>query len=175
MPAPLPAPPASNELVVQVSPSSARIMIDDVVVPSNPYRARFQPGGTHKIEAFANGYEPKVQQTSLATDVVVDLSLDRKPRVGSSRPLAATPTMLEPPAAQLGRKPPPRAVPATRLGPAPAPRQGAPESAWTHVAPGSPRLAPAPAPSSETIDIVDPRGGRLPLHPIETRSPYKTP
>jgi hypothetical protein len=165
--APVTGTPASSELVVRVTPATAQIMIDGAVVAGNPFRGRF-PGGIHQIQAFAAGYEPKVQQASLATDVVVELSLDRRTR---------GPSMASrvPPLATQARMPP--------LGPGNRPQQMRPSSParspGVASAPGaspSPVSPPTPAiPGLLTPDVVDPRGGRRPMHPIEIRSPYKNP
>ncbi len=157
--------PASSELVVRVTPVTAQIMIDGALVASNPFRGRF-PGGIHQIQSFATGYEPKLQQVSLATDVVVELSLDRR---GHGPPVASR---LPPPATQARMAP---------LGSGNRPQQTRPSSparpAGVASAPGaSPAPPPTPSiPGLLTPDVVDPRGGRSPLHPIEIRSPYKNP
>ncbi len=160
----------SSELFVQVTPATAQIMIDGALVAGNPFRGRF-PGGMHQIQAFAPGYEPKVQQASLVTDVVLELSLDRRTRgvpsttAGRAAPPAAQARM--PPLGQGARlqQPRPSSSPA-RLGGAVAAAPGtSPPPASTPTIPGL--VTPS--------DVVDPRGGRSPMHPIEIRSPYKNP
>jgi hypothetical protein len=160
--------PSSSELVVRVAPAAAQIMIDGALVAGNPFRGRF-PGGIHQIQAFATGYEPKVQQASLATDVVVELSLDRRTRglpptsAGRSAPPSAQARM--PPLNQGARLQQPRpssARPSGSLSPASI------TSPPTTTPPAIPGLLTPP-------DVVDPRGGRSPMHPIEIRSPYKNP
>jgi serine/threonine-protein kinase len=172
-PAPVaPAPGASSstssELLVRVTPATAQIMIDGALVSGNPFRGRF-PGGAHQIQAFAPGYEPKLQQASLATDVVVELSLDRRTR--GAPPVTAG--RATPPPAQA-RMPP--------LGQGARLQQPRPPSTPARVAGGSAAGAPtttppAPRPAIPGLvtppDVVDPRGGRNPMHPIEIRSPYK--
>jgi hypothetical protein len=145
-------------------------MVDGAMVSGNPFRGRF-PVGVHQIQAFAAGYEPKVQQASLATDVVVDFSLERRMRPTptatsssstSSRSSSALPRFA-PPAAQA------RTPPAPQVGRLQQARELLPSP--RSLASTPPGLSPGPMPT----DIVDPRGGRSPLHPIETRSPYKSP
>jgi len=134
--------PSANALVVYVSPPTAQIVVDGVLVRGNPYRAQFPRGGIHLVKAFAPGYEPRVEQAHMSGDVVINLSLER-----SARFSARSPT--------FGR--PPRATRATVTS---VPRLA--------VGGGVERnLAPPASPST-----VDPHGGRAPLHPIVTVSPY---
>ena len=158
-----PAPGAStaSELVVRVTPPTAQILIDGALVAGNPFRGRF-PGGIHQIQAFAAGYDPKVQQASLATDVVVELSLDRRTR--GTPPTVAGRAAHTPPLGQ-GERPQQSRSPSSAR-----PTTGV-------IAPGTaPPPISAPAiPGLLTPDVVDPRGGRSPMHPIEIRSPYKNP
>ncbi len=161
--------PATNELAVRVTPASAQIMIDGALVAGNPFRGRF-PGGIHQIQAFAAGYEPKLQQASLATDVVVELSLDRR-----GHGVAVT-SRVTPPATQarmppLGatNRPQPLRSPARSSGAASAPGTAPPPAS------SSAPTSPPAIPGLLTPDVVDPRGGRSPMHPIEIRSPYKNP
>ncbi len=169
VPAPPPGAAGASELVVRVSPATAQIMIDGALVAGNPFRGRF-PGGVHQIQAFAAGFEPKVQQASLATDVVVELSLDRRTRglppsaAGRASPPATQARM--PPPGQGARLQQPRAPSASRpQSSLSAPGTSPPPASVTPAIPGL--LTPA--------DVVDPRGGRSPMHPIEIRSPYKNP
>ena len=159
----------SSELFVQVTPPTAQIMIDGALVAGNPFRGRF-PGGIHQIQAFAPGYEPKLQQASLATDVVVELSLDRRTRGGppTTAGRAAPPAaQARPPVGQGARLPQtrPSSSPAWTGGPVVTAPGTSPPPATTPAIPG---LVTPP-------DVVDPRGGRSPMHPIEIRSPYKNP
>jgi len=165
---PLPTAANTSELVVRATPETAQIMIDGALVAGNPFRGRF-PGGVHHIQAFAAGYEPRVQQVSLATDVVVELSLDRRARGG-------IPTMavhVAPPAAQA-RMPPlsqGSRLQQARFQPAGRPMTSASGASST----SPPATTPPPIPGLLTPEVVDPRGGRSPMHPIEIRSPYKNP
>jgi hypothetical protein len=158
---------SSSELLVRVTPATAQIMIDGALVSGNPFRGRF-PGGVHQIQAFAAGYEPKLQQASLATDVVVELSLDRRTRgappvtAGRATPPAAQARM--PPLGQGARLQPQR----------PPSTPGRPGSGSTAPTTSPPALSMPAIPGLVTpADVVDPRGGRNPMHPIEIRSPYK--
>jgi hypothetical protein len=170
--APAPGVPSSSssELLVRVTPATAQIMIDGALVPGNPFRGRF-PGGVHQIQAFAPGYEPKVQQASLDTDVVLELSLDRRMR---GAPSAATATAgRAPPSSAQGR------MPAPGPGARPQPPRLPSSARSTGPVVGGPGTSPPPVatpaiPGLVTpTDVVDPRGGRSPMHPIEIRSPYK--
>lgn len=158
----------SSELVVRVTPETAQIMIDGALVAGNPFRGRF-PGGVHQIQAFAAGYEPKVQQASLATDVVVELSLDRRARGGIPTMAVHLPSPAGqarmPPLSQGARLQQPRSQPSGRSM---MPASGTPGTS-------PPPATTPPIPGLLTPEVVDPRGGRSPMHPIEIRSPYKNP
>lgn len=164
------SPANSSELVVRVTPGTAQVMIDGALVAGNPFRGRF-PGGVHQIQAFAAGYEPKVQQVSLATDVVVELSLDRRARGGIPTMAVRLPSPAAqsrvPPLSQGARLQQPRqTTPSTRsMTPAALMSGTSPPPVTTPAIPGL--VTPA--------EVVDPRGGRSPMHPIEIRSPYKNP
>ncbi len=164
------SPANSSELVVRVTPETAQIMIDGALVAGNPFRGRF-PGGVHQIQAFAAGYEPKVQQASLATDVVVELSLDRRARGGIPTMAVRVPS---PPAAQARM---PLLSQGARLQqPRPTASVSRPMTPAALTSGTSPPPATTPAiPGLVTPEVVDPRGGRSPMHPIEIRSPYKNP
>jgi serine/threonine protein kinase len=70
-------PPELSELVVRVTPSFARIVIDGVPVVGNPFTAHYLKDETHEIRALAIGYEPKSRKVVTVTDLVVDINLDR--------------------------------------------------------------------------------------------------
>jgi serine/threonine-protein kinase len=133
------APSKSSTLVVYVSPPSAQIVVDGVLAMGNPYRAQFPSGGVHVVKAFASGYEPRVEQAQLTSDVVINLSLDRSARLPWRR--------------SLGRTVPPRPAGATTTASRGSDGSGAREAA-------------------SGASLVDPHGGRAPLHPIVTVSPY---
>jgi hypothetical protein len=122
-----------------VSPPTAQIVVDGVLVRGNPYRAQFPRGGIHLVKAFAPGYEPRVEQAHMSGDVVINLSLERSARFATRSALAR----------------PGRARPTAG---------GTPRVA---VGGGSERVLATPPAS-----MVDPHGGRAPLHPIVTVSPY---
>jgi serine/threonine protein kinase len=164
--------PTLSELTVRVSPPSAQIMIDGSMVAGNPFRGQFHRG-THQIQAFAAGYEPKVQQASLATDVILDFSLDRRSKTAAARPsyVVAQPRSASPAPASAADSPMPGPSRPSGRTP-PLLRQAAlgrsPETQPLRIPPA--RSANQPSP-----EIVDVRGGRAPLHPIETHSPYLNP
>jgi serine/threonine protein kinase len=134
------APSKSSTLVVYVSPASAQIVVDGVLAMGNPFRAQFPSGGVHVVKAFASGYEPRVEQAHLISDVVINLSLDRSARLPWRR--------------SLGRTVAPR-----------------PAGATTNASRGSDGSG-ARDTASSGASLVDPHGGRAPLHPIVTVSPY---
>ena len=167
-----------NQLTVRVSPPSAQIMIDGSMVPGNPFRGRFNPG-VHQIQAFAAGYEPKVQQASLATDVVLDFNLDRRSKSSAGRSASAlapagsaASSASSPSITRTTSYAAPAAPSGWQSGRTPVGRQ----SGLTHAADTLPvRLPSLRVPGIGPSDIVDVRGGRAPIHPIETRSPYQNP
>ena len=160
----------SSELLVRVTPATAQIMIDGALVSGNPFRGRF-PGGIHQIQAFAPGYEPKVQQASLATDVVARAEPGSTDARGAARRRRGA---RAPPAAQA--RMPPLGQGARLQQPRPPSSPGRPGGGRWSARP-APRRRPLATPAIPGLvtppDVVDPRGGRSPMHPIEIRSPYK--
>ncbi len=150
---PLEAPPPELvALVVRASPPSAKITVDGTPEPQNPFSASFPKGGElHRITATADGYEPKSESVLLASDVAIDLSLDR----AGSQPSAPR---------RVNAQPPP---PVANRRPAAAPPKP--------VAAPPPKLPAVQATIASTGGEVDSAGGRMPLRPIETRDPYGTP
>ncbi len=151
-PAPLPSPREELDLVdlvVRVTPSSAQIAIDGAAVSTNPFHARYRKDRQiHHIAASAEGYDAKVEDVIFAGDVAVDVSLERHPA----------------PAPRKAPAPPPAPPPIVH----PAKHVAAPQASETPPAP------PATATATATPE-VSPIGGRAPLRPIVTTSPYGTP
>jgi eukaryotic-like serine/threonine-protein kinase len=132
------------ELVVRVSPSSARIAVDGTPVEGNPFRGPFpRSNEARRITATANGYESKSQDVTLTEDAVVDLTLNRRGTMAANR------------------------------GPAPSTPTRAPKPAPAHGSSAAPAQSPAQTPIAATGGEVDSAGGRLPLRPIETKDPYR--
>ncbi len=153
---PAPPPPTREEpelldLVVRVAPPSAQISIDGAAVSTNPFHARYRKDRQiHHVLASADGYDAKLEDVVFSGDVSIDVSLDRRP----------TP-------------PPVRKAPVFFI-PAPPP----PVHAMKHVAAPPASDAPPAAPPSATAPAsveVNPSGGRAPLRPIVTASPYGSP
>jgi eukaryotic-like serine/threonine-protein kinase len=130
----------SSELVIYVAPASAQIVIDGRLVGGSPFHGQFPRGGTHLIKAIAPGYQTRVEQARMYSDVVINLSLDRSQTGFGRRP---------------SRHWAPARVAAAEVAIAP------------RVADSGGLREPTP-----TGSRVDPRGGRAPLHPIVTISPY---
>src|ERR1019366_54656 len=63
-------------LFVRATPASARITIDGVPVPGNPYHGQYPRNEVHVVEVLAPGYDSKSEQVFLANDVFIDVSLD---------------------------------------------------------------------------------------------------
>jgi serine/threonine protein kinase len=153
-----PVTPALSELVVVVTPPSAKIVVDGVPVEGNPYTGHYRKDQIHEISAAAPGYEPKSQGVVLAKDLVVTLALDRKKAVWSSPAPRAVTTMRRDSARR----------PAKLLAPSASEPDIAETPAIRPAAP-APRSAPVSAPAT-----VSPAGGHAPIHPIETASPYES-
>jgi serine/threonine protein kinase len=152
LPAARPATPTLSELVVVVTPSSAKITVDGVAVEGNPYTGHYRKDQIHEILASAPGYETKSQGVVLAKDLVVTLSLDRK-KSWAPAPRVSAPVARRAPDARKTARIGSPISPAADFADNPAPRA----------------VAPPPLPSPTT---VSPAGGRAPIHPIETSSPY---
>jgi serine/threonine protein kinase len=152
-----PAPPPTSELVVVVTPSSAKIVIDGAPVDGNPFTGHYRRDQIHEVAATAPGYESKSQGIVLAKDLVVTLALDKK-KASWLAPRLAQPVLRRAPPVPDGRRLTSRAATFAPSGPelpeAPAPR------------PTPPAQAAGPA-------TVSPAGGHAPIHPIETTSPYE--
>jgi serine/threonine-protein kinase len=135
------------DVVVRVSPASATIAIDGVGVPTNPFHARYAKDSlVHHVMVSADGYDSKLEDVSFASDVSIDVSLDRK----------ASP-------------PPPR-----YFAPPPAPHQVRHASAASAPSPSPPPDASTAAPARGGADMAS-SGGRPPLRPITTSNPYGSP
>jgi serine/threonine protein kinase len=174
---------ALSELVVRVTPSSAKISVDGVAVEGNPYRGHYRKDQIHEIAVAAVGYEPKSQGVVLAKDLVVTLALDRivgERRVGDrnagdgSKAAAWFPPLPRGP----GRRPmSPSQGPAqaqsssgggrrlSKVTTSSAPSDFEPPEA-SAARPATPASAPGPT-------TVNPAGGHAPIHPIDTASPYE--
>ncbi|WP_437737071.1 protein kinase domain-containing protein [Sorangium sp. So ce1335] len=84
-PGPTPAPIANLiELRIIATPLDAKIYLDDVELPSNPFFARFSRDGTgHRIRVTADGYTPEARFVVFTRDEVLTINL---------RPVAQAPT-----------------------------------------------------------------------------------
>lgn len=157
-----PEPPPLNDLVVRVSPPSAQVTIDGLAVTGNPFHGRYRNGETHQVRAFAAGYKPKGEQVSLAKDMVLDFSLEKDDRNEDS------PSARRNPSAPHTTT---RATTRTKMA-----RHAPPPSEQPVVASPPPEIPAArSAAPSMAQDTVDPAGGKAPVHPIQTKSPYETP
>jgi hypothetical protein len=152
-----PSTPALGELVVVVTPPSAKIVVDGVPVEGNPYTGHYRKDQIHEISASAVGYETKSQGVVLAKDLVVTLALDRRKVVWTPAPRALG--MRRVPDGRRTAKAAAAIVPESDELELPAMRPAAPAA----------RSAPAALPTT-----VSPAGGHAPIHPIETASPYES-
>lgn len=138
-----PAPPrALVELRIEVTPPDARIFLDDVAVPSNPFAAKFPRDGTgHRIRAEAAGYTPDARLVVFDRDVRVEIALSPVTTPGDS-PAPSTAAVTE-----ASWKRPRDARASSSAGSAPGARAGS--------------SAAAPAPTTSTppglkVDPTDP-------------------
>jgi serine/threonine protein kinase len=165
-PASQPTAPAMSELMVVVTPSSAKLTVDGVAVPGNPFTGHYGRDQIHRIAASATGYEPKTQDVGLARDLVVTLTLERRrgPAPGV-RTVAGTVarTVVARRGAEI-RRAPQLPTPGNASLPSPSTPPTLPtESRGVRAA-----AVPASSPAA-----VDPAGGHAPIHPIQTTSPYE--
>jgi serine/threonine-protein kinase len=141
------------EVAVRASPSFAQIVVDGTLVASNPLVARYpRDGQLHHVMAYADGFEPKWREVSFASDVSLDLVLERHPTPAA---LALPARRFVGPQTQAAG----RSAKAVAIQPSAAPT------------PEQPSPPPAPSPRVE----VTPAGGHSPLRPIQTSNPYGAP
>jgi serine/threonine protein kinase len=154
-----PEPPASSQLVVVVTPHAATIVIDGAVVEGNPFTGHYRRDQIHRIVASAAGFEPKTQEIVLAKDLIVAMTLDKRaPAAAIARTAVTRKTSWSRRAAQT-------ATPETDV---------APESpVIARASAPRPAVARVPAGPASSSAVVDPAGGRAPIHPIQTASPYE--
>jgi eukaryotic-like serine/threonine-protein kinase len=86
--------PVRTRLTVSVAPGAARVFLDNVELPSNPYSGTYPQDGTrHQIRAEAAGYLAQTTEIALDHDTSVSIALERDrptPRPGhGERPTAA--------------------------------------------------------------------------------------
>ncbi|XXT23485.1 serine/threonine-protein kinase [Sorangium sp. So ce429] len=78
-PAPMPTTPVNPNLVelrIIATPLDAKIYLDDVELPSNPFFARFSRDGTgHRIRVAADGYTPEARFVVFTRDEVLTINL----------------------------------------------------------------------------------------------------
>jgi hypothetical protein len=103
-------------LTVAVSPSSAQVLLDGQLLPSNPFITRFpRSAATHRLRAVAAGYQAKERWVSFSDNVMLDISLvpvadpahDRSKRAPAPavRHTAAPQPAAQPPAVQAAPAP----------------------------------------------------------------------
>jgi serine/threonine-protein kinase len=79
VPAPsAPPAPARIDVVLRASPADARFTIDDGAPVENPYLHKFPlDGSRHVVRAQAPGYKEQVREVTFASDVVLELALEK--------------------------------------------------------------------------------------------------
>jgi serine/threonine-protein kinase len=77
----------SVSVSLRASPATARLILDNVPLPANPYQAtRPADGAPHELRIEAPGYATRTEKIRLDRDVLLELALDRDP--GAGRPVA---------------------------------------------------------------------------------------
>lgn len=138
-----PAPPrALVELRIEVTPPDARIFLDDVAVPSNPFAAKFPRDGTgHRIRAEATGYTPDARLVVFDRDVRVEIALAPVTTHGDPTAPSAAPVT------EASWKRPREARASSSAGSAPEARAGSGAAAPTPT---------TPTPQGPKVDSTDP-------------------
>ncbi len=151
--------PAGVELVIQVTPATATIAIDDAEVAGNPFRGRYRMDGLmHRIRASAPGFEDSMRDVSFSGNIQLQLELKREPK---GQPSASR---------RVQRAPNPRVRPAERLPSPPSPTTSLPP-----VGPPPPVVQPTTTPTAPATDQINPNGGQRPRRTIDSKNPYGTP
>jgi hypothetical protein len=155
----------SVHLLVDAMPPNAQVVVDDVVMPQNPWRGSFPRGSTHTVRAVAPNHAPKTETVTLNATTHLNMILDRQDGTGMKEesavgesPFAAAGPSATVPAAAVGRPPPP-----------PAPKDARPAAPAPAAPPAAPRAAPA-APTA-TADVFG--GGKAPSRAIDQKTPYE--
>ncbi|HEU4404630.1 MAG TPA: serine/threonine-protein kinase [Polyangiaceae bacterium] len=122
----VPAPrPDAEQVSVRLSatPPEAKLFLDDRPLKTNPYEGKLaRDGAPHTLRAEAPGFQPKVLEVSLASDVVLDVELGRAAKPGDARDerrvSSARPVRGGGPRAPSAAPPPPAAPAAASAAPA---------------------------------------------------------
>jgi len=70
------APSASIRVRIRVKPETARIFLDEALLPSNPYEGAFAvDAGAHQVRAEASGFVAETRDVRFESDLLVDMTL----------------------------------------------------------------------------------------------------
>lgn len=70
------APPASIRVRIKVKPDTARIYLDEALLPSNPYEGAFVvDAGAHQVRAEASGFVSETRHVRFESDLLLDMAL----------------------------------------------------------------------------------------------------
>ena len=97
------------ELTVRASPESAKIYLDDALLPSNPFSGKFPlDGARHRVRVEAKGFEDHNELALFDQDVSLEFDLSQKSsgsrvkrKAAPTAPVEAPPAKTEEPAAPL--------------------------------------------------------------------------
>jgi hypothetical protein len=122
---------ATVTLTIEATPTTAQIVVDDVVTSGNPWQGTFPRGSTHSIRVVAPGHAAQVETVTLRGSTILNMQLDRPDTVMAAEAPAPTTPPRAPsasasaPSRPAGRGPAGRGPAAAQPGgPAPAPAQG---------------------------------------------------
>jgi serine/threonine-protein kinase len=156
-PAPTPPPkPAMIDVQFRVSPTTATVSIDGIVVDGNPFAKQFPVDDeTHQFRASAPGYVTKQVAQKFNANVTLDLSLERLPAPPPPPPSPPPRTVTRPKAPEVHKPEPTRPAEPAQAAPSPTPAQPAAE-----------------VPRGEDGKEIKPEGGSKPRRTIDPNNPY---
>jgi serine/threonine-protein kinase len=103
------APQASIRVRITVKPDTARIYLDEALLPSNPYEGAFVvDAGAHRVRAEASGFVSEMRDVRFESDLLLDMTL---------APVAVASGAVPIPVRPVGAPPGPRPKPETTRRP----------------------------------------------------------
>ena len=144
--------PSIVEIEIRVTPETARVTIDGTDVGGGSFVRQYAKDDTiHRIRVVAPGYITKSLTVPFTANVTLDLSLERAPQAGGSRPVAKVTSPV--------RSPDPHGMDPAH------PNDGS----TGRSPPADPVTTPVVKPAQPD---VDPAGGSKPRRPIDPNNPY---
>jgi len=144
--------PGRTELTVTLGakPNDAKLYLDDVPLPSNPYINTHQvkDGSQHALRAEAKGYQTKNIVVIFDSDKEVVIALDKNPTVVA---VPFTPPAARQPSAPAAKNPAPVAEATPVAAPVPAPKPPTPAAQDVNALPAPPGRKPVRSLDSNNI------------------------